>query len=132
MTLFVDTSALIALLDADDAEHDPARDFLSSLQGPATRLVTHDYVLVETTALVQRRLGMGLVHRLYERLVPALTVMSVTAATRDRAVAALLAADRRSVSLVDWVSFETMRREELDAAFAFDDDFTRQGFSTRP
>jgi predicted nucleic acid-binding protein len=48
------------------------------------------------------------------------------------AVAALLAAVRRNVSFVDWVSFELMRRRSIDAAFAFDRDFATQGFRTVP
>ncbi len=47
-------------------------------------------------------------------------------------MAALLAAGHRSVSLVDWVSFELMRAERIDCAFAFDADFARQGFATVP
>jgi predicted nucleic acid-binding protein len=35
----------------------------------------------------------------------------------------------RQVSLVDWTSFVLMRRRGTSEAFAFDDDFTRQGFT---
>ena len=56
MSVFVDTSALYAVLDADDGKHSPAcaewqRLLLNS------SLVTTNYVLVETTALLQHRLG---------------------------------------------------------------------------
>jgi predicted nucleic acid-binding protein len=34
--------------------------------------------------------------------------------------------------LVDWVSFEVMRRERIESAFAFDADFDAQGFRTIP
>lgn len=57
MTTFVDTSALYALLDADDAFHEPARKAWSALL-PATdgQLITTNYILIETFALVQSRL----------------------------------------------------------------------------
>jgi predicted nucleic acid-binding protein len=132
VTVFVDTSALYALLDPDDAEHGAAASYLAGLEDAATELVTHDYVLVETTALLQSRLGMPSVRRLHDRVLPAVTVRSVPPAVRETAVAALLAADVRRVSLVDRVSFELMRRWELEAAFAFDDDFDRQGFACVP
>ena len=48
------------------------------------------------------------------------------------AVTALLAGVRRRVSLVDWVSFELMRRRRIERAFAFDRDFERQGFEAVP
>jgi predicted nucleic acid-binding protein len=44
------------------------------------------------------------------------------------ALAALLAARRRRLSLVDCVSFETMRHLSVTRAFAFDPHFTEQGF----
>jgi predicted nucleic acid-binding protein len=44
-------------------------------------------------------------------------------------VSALLAADRRDVSLVDWTSFELMRARGVSAALAYDDDFAAQGFT---
>ena len=48
------------------------------------------------------------------------------------ATSAFLAAGRRSQSLVDWVSFELMRRRGIDTAFAFDRDFVAEGFQTIP
>lgn len=55
--VFVDTSALFALVDRDDEFHGPARSFFPEL---ATRtLVTHNYVVVEMIALVQARLGLA-------------------------------------------------------------------------
>ncbi|MDQ6909249.1 MAG: hypothetical protein M3Z84_00445, partial [Actinomycetota bacterium] len=51
-------------------------------------------------------------------------------AFRRVAVGSLLAAGRRDVSLVDWVSFELMRRLKITRAFAFDPDFEAQGLRT--
>jgi predicted nucleic acid-binding protein len=47
-------------------------------------------------------------------------------------VTASLAAPRRRVSLVDWASFELMRRRGIERAFAFDRDFSTQGFEIVP
>jgi len=44
----------------------------------------------------------------------------------------LLTARRKDVSLVDWVSFEVMRREGISTAFGFDRDFVEQGFALIP
>lgn len=132
MTQFVDTSALLALMAKDDNDHGRAVEHLAELASEATSLITHDYVLVETTALIQRRLGMDQVRLLHDQIVPALTVRLVPAPVRGAAVAALLAANQRRVSLVDWVSFEIMRREAIDTAFAFDEDFAQQGFTVVP
>jgi predicted nucleic acid-binding protein len=45
---------------------------------------------------------------------------------------AVLATARHGVSLVDQVSFLVMRRRAIRTAFAFDDDFAREGFDLLP
>lgn len=134
MRVLADTSALYALLDEDDANHDPAREwFASEAADPSTILATHSYVIVETCALVQRRLGPEAVRVLLDALIPSLSVLYVQEDFHQRAAAAYTAAlTKRGVSLVDRVSFEMMRHMALDAAFAFDDDFHAEGFQTVP
>ncbi len=95
-------------------------------------MLTHNYVLVETSALVQRRLGIAAVDTFVNELSAPATVMWVDADLHERAVTALLAARRRQVSLVDWTSFELMRRRAITSAFAFDEDFRAQGFTVVP
>lgn len=129
MTVFVDTSALFALLDRDDQMHDAAALSFPRLLDTGS-LLTHNYVVVETTALAQRRLGLGAVRALTTALLPAMSVTWVTPDLHAAATAALLAAGGRRASLVDWVSFEVMRQQGISTAFAFDADFAAQGFST--
>jgi predicted nucleic acid-binding protein len=128
---FVDTSALYPLLAADDEVHDAAVHHFTVTVRSAGYL-THAYVVVEALALVQRRLGMAAVRRLLDIMQPTVTVVAVDTPLHDAAVAALLAAGSRSVSLVDRVSFELMRRQGIDEAFAFDDNFIGAGFSVVP
>ena len=53
MTTFVDTSALLAFVDANDERH---RDTVSAWEEALDeRLVTHTYVIVELLALIHRR-----------------------------------------------------------------------------
>lgn len=92
-----------------------------------TTMVTHSAVIHECSALVQRRLGMAELRDLHGRLL-LFDIEWVDAAISDRAVSALMAADRRDASLVDWTSFEVMRRRAIRIAFALDDDFVAQGF----
>lgn len=131
--IFVDTSAMYAALDADDAHHGGAaagwNRLLDGVAAGSLEGLTHGSVIVETSALVQRRLGMPAVRALHDGLLPALTTTWVDGELHGRAVSALLAADRREVSLVDWTSFELMRGLGIRQAFAFDDDFAAQGFA---
>ncbi|MEW5990805.1 MAG: PIN domain-containing protein [Chloroflexota bacterium] len=126
LRIFVDTSALLALLDEDDRFHRDAAETLKAI-GPAAELLTHNYVHAEALALARRKLGNAAVERLVSELLPRLTTIWVDESLHGAALAALTAGTG-SISLVDRVSFEVMRREGIDQAFAFDADFEAQGF----
>ncbi len=130
MSSFVDTSALYALLDTDDANHQVAVHQFVSLR--SEDLVTHNYVIVETAALVQRRLGLDAVARFVTDISPILRVVWIDEDLHSRAMTDVLTTGRRQVSLVDRVSFEVMRRHGVATAFAFDDDFLDEGFDLVP
>ncbi len=57
MRIFIDTSAFYALLDRDDANHKNASRIWKEILGNKNILVTSNYVLVESFALIQHRLG---------------------------------------------------------------------------
>jgi predicted nucleic acid-binding protein len=126
--VFVDTSALHALLDADDENHARAGATWEELQAHDESLVTSSYVLCETSALIQRRLGVVAVRDLHQHLLPLIDVRWVDESVHMAATEALLAANRRSLSLVDCASFVLMRRHGIRRAFAFDRHFREQGF----
>jgi predicted nucleic acid-binding protein len=126
--VFVDTSAFFVLLAEDDEENAVASRRLPYLIWNGASLLTSSYVVVETCALVQRRLGMPALHRFLNELLPVVSVVWVNERLHERALATLLAADRRKLSLVDCVSFELMRDCSRNHAFAFDAHFEEQGF----
>jgi uncharacterized protein len=132
--VFVDTSALYAVLASDDPDHIVATSrwhaLLDQVRLDPTLAVTHSAVVTEVAALVQRRLGMAAVRDLFDVMLPTLEIESIDERTHGLAVAALLAAGRRQISLVDWTSFTVMRERSITHAFAFDDDFESQGFET--
>jgi len=129
--IFVDTSAIFALLHAEDENHRLAADTFGNLVR-VEQLVTHNYVVLETAALAQRRLGVEAVRALHDDLLPIFEVDWVGESVHSAAYAALIVSASRTVSLVDYVSFETMRRRGINDAFAFDPDFVASGFSILP
>ena len=132
MTVFVDTSALYALVDDRDPSHLRASHDLRRLQAAGTPLLTHEYVVVETISLVHRRLGMDALRRFVDDLLPICDIEWVDPALHTAAREAMFAGGQRGVSLVDWTSFLVMRRRGIGTAFAFDEDFAAQGFGTLP
>lgn len=131
MSVFVDTSAIYAFLAEADDDHDRAAATLEDLLRN-DELVTHNYVVVETAALVHARLGAEAARDLIRGFMRSLNVAWVDEHLHGAAAAAYLAAKRRDVSLVDWTSFEFMHRTGLTTAFTFDRDFRDQGFDTIP
>lgn len=128
MKVWVDTSALLAVLDADDRHHDRARAVWVELLQSGAVPVLSSYVLVEICALAQRRLGLEALRVLHEDVMPLMQVMWVDEETHRLGMTALLTANRRRLSLVDCVSFVLMRRAGINEVFAFDEHFREQGF----
>ena len=130
--IFVDTSALLALLSADDVNHAAAVRCWKDLVQSNETLLTNNYVLVESAAVVQNRLGLEALRRLQADLLPAVQVEWVTLEDHRGAVESVLAAGRRGLSLVDCCAFQTMRARAIQIAFTFDRDFETQGFRLLP
>ena len=126
--VFADTSALYALLDRDDDNHTAAVERLSKISSVGASLVTSNYILVETCALVQRRIGQAALSAFHKVAASSLTIHWVTQRQHELGMAAVLAAARRKLSLVDCVSFAVMRDLRIQAAFAFDQHFRDEGF----
>jgi predicted nucleic acid-binding protein len=132
VTVFVDTSALIALLDADQERHGDVRAAWSAALDERRDLVTSNYVLIECFALVQRRLGLEALRALAGVFVPLMHTLWIDPEVHAASASALFTAGRRSLSLVDCTSFELMRRHGIARALALDDDFAHQGFELSP
>jgi len=128
LSVFLDTSAILAVLDADDLQHREADAIWRRLLTSDETLLSTNYILVETFALVQRRLGMDAVRAVESEIVPLLEIHWVDAEVHRVVVNQLLVASRRNLSLVDCSSFEVMRRHRVQTAFAFDPHFPEHGF----
>lgn len=132
MSVYIDTSALYAIVDADDSNHYAARGAWIDLLEGDTPLVCSNYVLLETCALIQRRLGIDAVRGFQRAVYPVLSIEWVDRHVHETAMTAVVTADRRGLSLVDCVSFEVMRMLGIDTAFSFDAHFGEQGFRRLP
>jgi predicted nucleic acid-binding protein len=132
MSIFIDTSGLLAVLDRDDTNHIAAAEIWRNILISAETLVTTNYVLVETCALVQSRFGMAALKLFQEDIVPVLKIEWIDNSIHQAAMGIMLSAMRKKLSLVDCVSFETMRLLELTTVFTLDRHFKEQGFKCLP
>ncbi|HDI60924.1 MAG TPA: PIN domain-containing protein [Desulfobacteraceae bacterium] len=129
MRTFADTSSLYALLVANDKGHQRAKAAFHRLASEAAELVTSSFVLVETIALLQRRVGLSAVRDFQARLFPLLEVVWINRDWYRRGVERLYAEQSRHLSLVDCLSFEIMQALEIETAFACDRHFSEAGFT---
>ena len=125
--IFLDTSAIYAWADMADPNHDAAVRRLEVILERGEELLTHNYVLVESTALLQARLGVAASVKL-ARDSATFVIDWVDDDLHASGIRELERSRRRHVSLVDHISFLVMRRRRLARAFAFDPDFVSAGF----
>jgi predicted nucleic acid-binding protein len=132
MNVFVDTSAFLAVLDESDKNHSRAATYWEKIIKSSDVLLCHNYILVETSALILRRFGMEAVRVFEQDIYPILHILWITESVHSAAVSAHLMADKRALSLVDCVSFEIMRRTGIRKVFAFDHHFKDYGYELNP
>lgn len=132
MKVFVDTSALLAVMNANDQNHSAALPVWHVLLTGLNQLYISNYILVELCFLLQNRFGIEAVQLFNNDVLPVMEIIWVMETTHQQAMSALLAANRRNLSLVDCVSFEIVRQLGISQVFAFDDHFMEQGFEVIP
>jgi len=124
--IFFDTSAVYALADRADPNYATARERFSRILRSGDRLLTHNYVLAESFALLQHRLGLSSAVA-FARSARAFEIEWI--AEETHAVAVLRwSGGKRTLSFVDHMSFVVMERRGIEEAFAFDPDFETAGF----
>ena len=124
--IFLDTSGVFALADRDDAMHDEALRMLEAARSAGGAIVTHSYVLVESAALLQRRLGLATALAFLEEA-QQFHIVWVSGETHAEAVSHLRRHGKSKLSLVDAVSFVIMRAEGINDYIGFDAHFEDAG-----
>jgi len=127
--VFVDTSAFYAALDASDAFHRRAASLLRQAETDGWRLVTTNYVIQESWALLQNRLGWEAVEAWQRVLLARCEVIWIDAELHQLGAARCRQAGERRLSLTDCVSFEVMHRERIREFLGDDDHFVAEGFT---
>lgn len=130
--VLVDTSAFYALRSATDEFHARARDSYERLIDREQELWTTSYALVETVALMHRRLGIETVlafEAWQDR--SRLQVLWIDSRMHGLAWSRFMEKRGRGLSLVDWTLAAASR--ELNAPiFTFDTGFATEGLPILP
>lgn len=124
--IFVDTSAIYALADRADVNHSNAVRALKHALTAREQLLTHNYVVLESLALLHRRLGFQ-VARKFLNDTAKFQIRWIDQALHSDAVRRF-SEKKGNVSVVDEVSFLVMEEQGISEAFAYDADFEKRGF----
>jgi uncharacterized protein len=119
---FVDTSAIVALVDRDDVTHDAAVRAYHTLVDLGYRLFTTNHVMRETFDLLHGTLGEAIARQWLEDVALAVYVTDATDEERARE-RLLLPNGNQSMRYSDAVSLSVMERLGIAEAFAVDPYF---------
>lgn len=126
MRVFVDTSAFLALIDSNDKNNSTAIEKWDHLVELDSVLLSHNYIAVETIALVQNRFGMDPLEPLVERIFPAVKFKWIDKDFHETVLKQHCRRSSKSISFVDSVSFQFLEEESISRAFVFDSDFKQE------
>ncbi|MDI7260139.1 MAG: PIN domain-containing protein [Thermodesulfobacteriota bacterium] len=126
--IFLDTSAIYALADKADPNHKTAYGKFENALKSGEIFLLHNYILLESAALLQAMLG-GHSAILFLKEAKSFEVEWVDMELHEEAVKKLEEIGKKGISLVDCASFVVMRRKGVQKVFAFDPDFSDQGFT---
>jgi predicted nucleic acid-binding protein len=119
---FVDSSAIVALVDRGDATHLPAVNAYHSLVSDGYRLFTTNHVIGETFDLLSSTHGEALAREWLANV--GLAVYVTDSVDEERARERVLASDgAHPLRYTDAVSLSVMERLGVSDAFAVDPDF---------
>lgn len=120
-----DSSAVLALLDADDADHSRAVEVASRIAAEKRPSFITNYIEAEAHALLLRKLGRSLAREWL--LAGNLPVLKVDPDEEERAKALVARYADKDWSLCDALSFAVISRRGVGAAFSFDHHFRQFG-----
>lgn len=130
-TVFLDSSAYLALVNPHDVFHDEAREILEKLIEEHWRTFTTNFIIAETHALFLARLGHKHATAFLRQFDQSSTaVVRVTVQDEIRARTVVFKYDDKDFSFTDAASFAVMERLGILHALAFDQHFEQYGFIT--
>lgn len=120
-----DSSAILALLDADDADHESAVAVAAALARERLPGFITNYIEVEAHALLLRKLGRGAA--LQWLLQGGLPILRAHPGEEEAARALLGHRADKEWSLCDAISFSLIESRAVAEAFSFDHHFVQWG-----
>jgi predicted nucleic acid-binding protein len=130
--ILIDTSAFLALLDMDDMHHERATKKWIALLSEEQICMTNNYVVLESLAVIQKRLGLEAVQELSKNILDHVHIEWFDKVQHEQVLETVLETNRRRLSFVDCAAFQTMHHLGIETVFTFDKHFSEEGFKVVP
>lgn len=128
MTVFVDSSAFIAVWDKDDSTHKLAVAKASKLQAGENTLIVSNIVVGEVLTVLSMRLGINRANKFWEYITDRkLKVIFVDEDMFEKAWDIFRRRTSKNLSFFDCTSFALVDEFNINKVFSFDKDFKKQG-----
>ena len=123
--VFVDTGAFYAAINRKDENHSEAAALFRRAIEEEWRLITSNFVVAETHALILARMERGLAMA-WLRSIPA-RIVRISKADEEKALRIILGYRDKEFSYCDASSFALIERLRIREAMAFDSHFEQYG-----
>lgn len=130
-SVFVDTSAFVALLDRADQWHAAAVKGFTQLEDERRSLVTSNLVVAETHRLLLQRLGTRVLGEWVASL-DAINLLFESEQDHQGTLDLLASAHGFRLTYTDAAALVTMERVGIEMAFSFDQHFEYRGLTRFP
>jgi predicted nucleic acid-binding protein len=131
--IFLDSSALVAMADWRDPDHDAVTSFIQAIKGQAS-LITTDYVLDETVTVVKKRYGYELAVQLGRKLRASDFCRYYVLTFEDEALtwATFEKCSDKAWSYTDCSCLAVMQRLQITEVLSLDAHFRQMGVQVWP
>lgn len=126
MTVFIDSSALIALWDQDDSNHPAAIEKSQELQKIKAAIFISNIVAGEVLTVLSMKLGIKLANECGQMLQKINTIF-VEENLHRKAWESFQKRTSKNLSFFDYTSLAVIREFNMDKVFTFDRDFKKLG-----
>jgi uncharacterized protein len=126
-TVFVDTTGFYALLDSTDPAHKKIAAAFLRAERENWRLITTNYVVLESWAIIQHRLGWKAMEAFLDVVLPPCEIQYVAEPLHALGAVRCRQARQRKLSLSDCISLEFIHQKRIVFAIAEDQHFWKEG-----
>jgi len=133
-SIFIDTSAFIAMSNKKDAHYQEATLYIYSLVKNKYKIISTNIILIETFNFLKRNFKPAEANRISSSIKNSrqISVLYSDEDIENRAFEIFQKYSDQRFSFTDCISFAFMEKHEIDQAFTFDDDFKIFGFKVNP